>query len=314
MLNVNSKRLCNAVIENAERLQVEVTCCGNRATILDFGTDRIGTIRGGIELAKICLADLADVRVLPGNISGCPMPLLQVTTDYPLLACIGSQYAGWPFSTERFFSMCSGPARVCRGREEILLAYELNQAESEAVGIFEANQIPNDSDLLEFADQCRLDAANVTICIARTGSLPGVLQVVARSIETALHKLFELGFDLRKVQRAIGTAPVPPVSQDDYQCMGWTNDAILYGGDVILWVKEVDDLPTLARQLPSCTSNEFGRPFIDIFEACERDFYKVDRLLFSPARIALSCIHTGQTVVAGELRPDLLKSSFGWML
>ncbi len=312
LLNSNAKRLCNSVTAEAALLDVRVTHCGHGATILDFGTDRIGTLRAGIELAKICMADLADIRLLPGNIEGYPLPLLQVMTDHPLRACIASQYAGWPFSTERFFSMCSGPARVCRGREEILTAYELHQSESEAVGVFEANQIPDDNDLLEFADQCGLDVAHVTICIARTGSLPGILQIVARSVETAMHKLFERGFDLRKVQRAIGTAPLPPSSQDDYQSMGWTNDAILYGGDVTLWVDGVDDLQTLARQLPSCTSDEFGKPFIEIFAAFDRDFYKVDRQLFSPARITLTCIRSGETVVAGELRPDLLQSSFGW--
>ena len=39
--------------------------------------------------------------------------------------------------------------------------------------------------------------------------------MVARSVETALHKLHELKFDLNQIVSAFGTAPLPPVATKD---------------------------------------------------------------------------------------------------
>ena len=71
-------------------------------------------------------------------------------------------------------------------------------------------------------------------------SLAGTIQVVARSVETALHKLHELKFDLKQVVSGFGTAPLPPVATDFLHAIGRTNDAILYGGRVIVWVRADD--------------------------------------------------------------------------
>ena len=114
------------------------------------------------------------------------------------------------------------------------------------------------------------------------------------------------------MQRAIGLAPIPPVGSDDYRSMGWTNDSMLYGAEVQLWVSNPDDIYSLVDQLPSSTSKDFGRPFAEIFEEYDRDFYKVDRKLFSPARVTVNCLATGKSATAGELRYDLLASSFDW--
>ena len=311
-LNNTAFQLCQSAQEYAEAMDVRVVRHENGGTVLDFGIDRLGTILGGIRLSEICLSGQAQVTMVSDAMPGYPLPAIQVVTDHPLAACIASQYAGWPFSTERFFSMCSGPARLARGREEILTEYNLATSERNMVGIMEASQLPDDNDLVEFAQQCQRDVADVVVCIARTSSLPGSMQVVARSVETALHKLHEIGFDLTRVQRAIGVAPLPPVGSDDYQSMGWTNDAILYGSHVMLWLSQVDDIYALADRLPSCTSDEFGQPFVQIFEKYDRDFYRVDRMLFSPARVTLNCVSDGKVVSSGAVRLDLLQSSFAW--
>ena len=311
LLNQQAKELCEQAASNGDALDVRSTTTEGGATILDFGTDRLGTLSGGIELSRICMSGLAQISIVPSPVAGITLPFVQVITDNPVESCMASQYAGWPFSTEQYFSMCSGPARLKRGREELLQQYELTTSAPEAVGIFESQQLPDENDLQEFAEQCSCQLSDVTVCVAKTSSLPGSMQVVARSVETAMHKLFELEFDLKKVQRAVGLAPLPPTGTDDYKSMGWTNDAILYGGDVVLWIEDEEDIKELVAKLPSSSSSDFGRPFVEIFEECDRDFYKVDRLLFSPARVTVINTSSGQTITAGKLRPDLLQSSFG---
>ena len=109
-------------------------------------------------------------------------------------------------------------------------------------------------------------------------------------------------------------APLPPVAADDLVGIGRTNDAILYGGEVTLWVRDDDArLAEIGPQVPSCASRDYGEPFAAIFERYGRDFYKIDPLLFSPAVVTLVNLTSGKSHRFGELRPDVLARSFSFL-
>ena len=94
--------------------------------------------------------------------------------------------------------------------------------------------------------------------------------------------------------------------------MGRTNDAIIYGGRVHLFVTgPADDARMLAEALPSRGSRDFGAPFRTIFERFQGDFYAIDPMLFSPAETLVTAIDTGQTFRAGAVDATLLDASFG---
>jgi methenyltetrahydromethanopterin cyclohydrolase len=119
-----------------------------------------------------------------------------------------------------------------------------------------------------------------------------------------------LGFDVRRVVSGVGTAPIPPVARDDLRAIGRTNDCILYGGDARFVVRAGDDeLEALARSLPASASSDYGTPFYDIFKRYEGDFYKIDKLLFSPARVWLTSATSGRTFSGGRLAPAVLEQS-----
>lgn len=281
------------------------------ATVLDFAGGGHGTIAAGLKLAEICMGGLGRVSLYPSAGGEIPLPRIGVTTDHPLLACIASQYAGWPLTSNNFFAMCSGPARVNRGKEDILKQYRLVHPATQAVGVLETDLIPNRQTVIDFADQCSIQPGNAILCVAPTASLPGSIQVVARSIETALHKLHELGFDLRTVDSGCGWAPLPPMAKDDLQALGRTNDAILYGGSVNLFVNTTDEaIEKVIGAVASCHSKDFGTPFLDVFNRYDRDFYRIDKLLFSPAEVIISNRSTGHLFRSGEIRNDILRQSF----
>jgi methenyltetrahydromethanopterin cyclohydrolase len=94
--------------------------------------------------------------------------------------------------------------------------------------------------------------------------------------------------------------------------MGRTNDAILFGGSVELNVKGTDAAAEkLAQDLPSCASKDYGRLFGDIFKAVNMDFYKIDPLLFSPAKVTINNVETGNRFNGGALNEALIEQSFG---
>src|SRR5262249_18374313 len=157
----------------------------------------------------------------------------------------------------------------------------------------------------KIASQCGVALEKVTLLVARTASLAGTIQVVARSVETALHKLHELGYDLKNIVSGFGSAPLPPVAADDLVGIGRTTAAVLYGGEVTLWVRDSDErLAAIGPRIPSSASHDFGEPFAAIFERYGRDFYKIDPLLFSPAVVTLMNLTSGKPHRFGQPRPD----------
>jgi methenyltetrahydromethanopterin cyclohydrolase len=296
---------------NAGALRVAVQQTTAGARVIDCGIQARGGLQAGLGLARVCLAGQADVSVLPGAVDGVPCPLIQVATDHPVSACMASQYAGWQISEGKFFAMGSGPMRAAYGKEELFDHIQAREQSPVAVGVLETGKLPDDAVIEYLAGKLGIAANKLTLLAAPASSLAGNVQVVARSIETALHKLHTLHFDLSQVIAGFGTAPLPPVAVNELHAIGRTNDAILYGGRVTLWVDaEEAQLIGLGPKVPSASSPDHGSPFTAIFERYNRDFYKIDPALFSPAQVAFQNVRSGRTHCFGELAPDVLRRSF----
>lgn len=310
-LNELAYRRLSKLLDDPAPFRVAVRRLDCGAVIVDAGIDAIGGLSAGLEFASICLADKASVSLGSGPVSVWPGPWVTVSTDWPMKACMASQYAGWSIAKGKYFAMASGPMRAAAGKEPLIGELGVKEESSRVVGVLETRKIPPDEVAQEIAKACGVPTHEVFLLVAPTASQAGTLQVVARSIETALHKLHELKFDLSQVESGWGTAPLPPVAKDDLTAIGWTNDAVLYGASVSLWVNGDDaSIQDVVEKVPSSASPDFGRPFLEIFERYQRDFYKIDPLLFSPARVTICNRKTGNVFVAGAPRPDLLAASY----
>ncbi|MCU0960322.1 MAG: methenyltetrahydromethanopterin cyclohydrolase [Pirellulaceae bacterium] len=310
-LNEQATRVVQEVIARADRLRVAVSAPPQACCVIDCGVAVPGGLAAGCYLAEACLAGLGHVQVGPGPDGIWSGPWVTVQTDHPLAACMAAQYAGWPLSYGKYFAMGSGPMRAARGKEPLFERIGCLEQATRAVGILESSGLPPDEVQRDIARQCGVEPENVTLLVAPTASLAGTVQIVARSIETALHKLYELGFDLTRVVAGWGRAPLPPVAADFLTGIGRTNDAILYGARVTLWVRGDDaSLCELGPRVPSRASSDFGRPFAEIFDHYERDFYRIDPLLFSPAEVHLVNLDTGRTHRHGQPEAAILATSF----
>jgi methenyltetrahydromethanopterin cyclohydrolase len=296
----------------ADELRVAVHRLASGARVIDAGIDAPGGLGAGRVLAELCMGGLGHVDMAMLTIDGESWPAVQVWTDHPPDACMASQYAGWAINPEGFFAMGSGPLRA-KARVEKELFGKLGYAEDATRGVLvlEGRTLPTDQVARWIAGKAGMDPAAMTIAVAPTASLAGGVQIVARSIETGLHKMDTLGFDVRKVVSAIGIAPLPPVAKSDMRAIGRTNDAVLYGAQARYTVRaEDDELASLAERLPSSLSADYGTPFYDIFKRYDNDFYKIDPLLFSPAEVWLTSVMSGRTFHAGSVNVDVLRASF----
>ncbi len=311
-LNEKALRLADHMAATAASLRIAVATTPNGARILDCGIAVEGGLQAGLAMARVCLAGQAEVALVPGSWDDLPVPLVQIHSDHPVLACMASQYAGWQVSVGKFFAMGSGPMRAAYGKEELFDRIPGREQASAAVGVLEAHKLPGDDVTAYLAERLNLSPSKLTLLAAPASSQAGNVQVVARSLETALHKLYELKFDLGQIVSGYGAAPLPPVAADFLGAIGRTNDAILYGGQVVLWVRADDEqLAEVGPKVPSSASPDHGAPFADIFERYQRDFYRIDPLLFSPARIVFQNLKSGRCHVFGRIEREILRRSFG---
>jgi methenyltetrahydromethanopterin cyclohydrolase len=310
-LNERANLVADELERGAARFRVGVTGVAG-ARVIDCGGAVPGSLAAGLLMARACLADLGEVAYVPCPVAELGGPAVQVTTDDPVRACLASQYAGWQVTAGKYFAMASGPMRALAAREELFHHIPGKEDAPVAVGILETNQHPTADVVAAVVEKLPPVAERLTLLVAPTTSIAGTTQVVARSVETALHKLHELKFDVTQVVSGYGVAPLPPVSPDFGQAIGRTNDAILYGAAVTLWVRADDELlDQLGPKVPSAASPDHGAPFAEVFARYGHDFYKIDPLLFSPAVVAFYNLKTGRCHRFGRTEPGLLRKSFG---
>jgi len=310
-LNERAWQIADAMAANAAALRIAVRKLPGGARVIDAGVDAPGGFGAGRALSEICTAGLADIAYPPVPIGGDTWPGVRVWTDHPAVSCMASQYAGWAIQVGKYFAMGSGPLRAHARVEKELFA-KLGYAEQAERGVLvlETRTLPTDEVAAWVGQKAGLTPSQLTFVVAPTASLAGGLQIAARILETGLHKMDTLGFDVNKIVSGVGTAPLPPVAKNDLRAIGRTNDCILYGGQARYTVNaEEAELAALVPRIPSSASKDYGTPFYDIFKRYDSDFYKIDPLLFSPAEVWLTSVQSGKTYHAGHVNPEVLRAS-----
>ena len=318
-LNESGLRIAERALAEAVPLGIEAAASGG-VRVIDCGVKAVGSDAAGLALAEVALAGLGRVWIEPvgghdaafaADWPACPWPVVAVQSDAPVAACLASQYAGWKVSADGYFAMASGPIRAAIGREPLFETIGLRERVAAAVGLLEASKLPPPEVCHRLAAEAGVRAESLLLLVARTASRAGTLQVIARSLETALHKLHEAGFDLGRIERGVGRAPLAPVAANDLAAIGCTNDAILYGGRVTLEVHGDDaSLAAIGPRSVSRSSPAYGEPFATLFTKAGGDFYAIDPNLFAPAFVEFVNLDTGRRHRFGGLAPEIVAASF----
>jgi methenyltetrahydromethanopterin cyclohydrolase len=311
-LNDKAQRIVDGMIRDAERLRINVSKGPSGENLIDAGAKAPGGIEAGLRMAEAAMGGLGTISAgFDRSLKKWPLTI-EVRSSQPVLACLASQYAGWNLSSGKYFAMGSGPARALARVEPLYEKLTYKDTASSAVLLLETAEPPPEAVVQKVVHATGIAADRLTFLYAPTQSLAATVQIVSRVLEVALHKANDLGFALENIVDGIGASPIPAPHPDFLTAMGRTNDAIIYGGLVQLFVKgPANDARTLAEKLPSLASRDFGEPFARIFEQFRGDFYAIDPLLFSPAEVIVTAIETGDTFRAGGRDEMMLERSLG---
>lgn len=284
------------------------------ATIIDAGLRVKGGFNAGKTVTEICMGGLGEARIFREKLGDIELPSIFVYTDHPALATLGAQFAGWQIQKGDFFAIGSGPARALALKpSDIYREIDYKDESDVAVVVLETGQEPPESVIKHLSSECGVSPSNLYIVLVPTTSIAGSTQVSGRIVETGLHKLSKLGIKPLSIQCAWGSAPIAPTHPKFVEAMGKTNDVILYGGTAYYTLEHEDDIKLKATlsMAPSSASKHYGKPFKEIFEEANRDFYKIDPNLFAPARIIVNNVVTGSVFQVGEINHKVLKKALG---
>lgn len=313
-MNESARAIARTMLRDAAHLGVElsVTACG--AEVLDCGIHAAGSPEAGRFYAMACLGGCGQVELGAMTMGRHWTPSVTVRVNEPVRGCMASQYAGWLIKGDEerhYFAMASGPARALYGGEELFREIGCREESDVALLALETRLYPPDSVLEYIASGCGVNPENLMVLLAPSASVVGSVQVAARIVETGLHKLHALGFDIGCVSTGWGEAPIAPIAANDGQAIGWTNDAILYGGRAWYIVScEDEQIEAILPKLPACSSPDYGVPFFELLRRHSWDFYQIDPMLFSPAVVYVNNAQTGKTYVAGRLNEALLEDQW----
>jgi methenyltetrahydromethanopterin cyclohydrolase len=309
-INVRALEIVQQMIQDAEALSVSVSKLDNGASVVDAGIAVPGSLEAGLMFARICLGGLGSVALCQLPLGGAWLPGVTVSVSHPVVACMASQYAGWAVKADGFFAMASGPARALYAGEPLFEVVAYRDRAAVAVLALEGRELPSAAVADKVARKCGVASDQVYLLIAPTASLVGSVQVAARVVETGLHKMHEVGYDIDTVIAGFGTCPLAAIAKKDLRAIGRTNDAVLYGGRAWYTVRAEDaQIEDVIERLPSSASPDHGTLFYDLFKRYDGDFYKIDPLLFSPAEVCINNITSGRTFQAGAVEPELIRAS-----
>src|SRR5437763_345828 len=161
-MNRRALWLVEALLAHSAERRIASRMMEGGGRFVDCGIETRGGLLAGVDLARVCLADLALVTVVPAEIAGRPVPAIQVVTDHPVQACLASQYAGWAISEEKYFAMGSGPMRAAAGTEAIYDVIGFRETAEAVVGVLETRTPPTPAVVAKIASACRVAPAQVT--------------------------------------------------------------------------------------------------------------------------------------------------------
>lgn len=306
-------RLLEKLKKNARLYGVKVEKTDLGHTVIDAGINVKGGFQAGKIITEICMGGCAKAEIAPWSYGSFILPSIQVYSDHPVIATLGSQYAGWQINDKGYFAIGSGPARALALKpKNIYREIKYHDDFDKGIIILEAEKHPPKEIVERFTRDCGISSEDLAIILTPTASIAGGTQVAGRIVETGVHKLRRLGLNPNSIIHAFGSAPIPPIHPKFVKAMARTNDSILYGGVAHFVVENEDDeiLMKMADKAPSMASKSYGRPFIEIFKEAKCDFYKIDPDLFAPAVVIINNAETGKTYMHGRINPEALAESF----
>ena len=310
-VNRGAMTLVTELIERADELRIEIATTTAGATVIDMGQRVTGSWEAGRLYAEITMGGLGSVSFGDFELGGQHLRSVLVSTEHPIEACWVSQKHANRRPGDPHDVILAGPAKALLNPVDPYVAQAgYRETHRRAVAPLQLERSVTDDDIAWLARACQLPPRDIFVLVAPTPSLVCAVQVAARSVDNAMHRLHSAGLELEAVESLQGSAPVPPRVEDELSALGRINDSLMYGTQVHAQVRYGGDLLAMATEVASQPSESRGRPFLEILAAAGNDFHNVSLDVFCIAEMSITDVASDSSATAGGLSHDLLWKSF----
>ena len=237
--------------------------------------------------------------------------LIEVHTSTPVLACLGSQYAGWSLAAskeetggKKFFSLGSGPARALAVKEPLFDELGYRDRHERGALVMEVDRLPPQVVIDKVLRDCALAPDNLTLIVTPTHSVAGTVQVVARvrrgcAAQGACARRAISARSSRAAARRRCRRPRPTPSRR------WAAPTTPFSTAAACTSRVRHDAVARAARRASCRrairATTGGRSPTSS-RSFNYDFYQIDPALFAPAEVWVSSLESGATWHGGRRR------------
>lgn len=312
MVSVNdgAAAIAERMIADAASLGVEVSQHRSGATLIDC-------TRGGHEAGRLyaeaTMGGLASVELGTRTVAGHDLVMVAVETNRPLEACWVAQKHADRAPGDPADIILAGPAkaRFVPTDPTVAAAGYIDRGQK-VVAPLQVDRALTDDDFDWLARRCQVEPRDLYVLVAPSDSVVCAVQVVARTVDNAMHRLVSAGVGLFEVERLAGEAPLPPDGGDARQRLGRINDSLMYGSSVRATVSYEGELQAVADEVASQPADLRGLTFLEMFDRFDGDFHQIPLDVFCITSIEVRHPSSGSVAFAGRIDEARLAELLGY--
>lgn len=299
---------------NQAGLQIKFHTCQNGATVIDMGVHQPAGFQAGKYFTQVSLGGLGQLRFTKTKYGKYYIPCATMFVDHPHVAELAAHCAFLRVHHCGVEKNFSGPARA-KHHDDYSAATGYHDAGTKyAVVAYQIDYLPAEGLVAQLAEKVGVRPENLYLMVARTGTMTGSIHIAARNVEQTVPTLLDKGFPVASIVHAMGTAPILPPLDDEWDAYGRVNDALIYGQETNLWVDCEDEAITsltdrLTMDQPG-NGEVYGRPFKEIFASCNNDWCQLPREWDAPSKVNFYNLRTGNSFSVGSHNKAVLLADF----
>ena len=174
-------KIAQKFLDNPEFYGVTVSKSTAGATIIDAGVNEKGGFQAGKKLTELCMGGAGKAQLGFKTYGDLTLPSITVTSDFPAIAMLGSQFAGWRIKDGDQIAIGSGPVRALALKpKDVFEEIGYKDQSDKAVLTLESNALPSDALIEKVAAASNIKSENLIVVVAPTASIAGLTQVAGQ--------------------------------------------------------------------------------------------------------------------------------------
>lgn len=286
---------------------------GNGAVVVDMGVEAKGGFLAAKRFTEAGLGGLGELTYRTMPVGDYLLPVAAIHVDRAVVAELGSHDSFLYVEWRGVRLSVAGPIRAVNGSDPYARPVPYRDpAPGKVVATIQTDRLPDEALLEIIAGEAGVNAGDIYLLAAKTGTLTGAAQVCARNVEQSMPSLLDHGFPMDAIVQACGYAPIPAVVDDEILAYGRVNDGLVYGQETDLYVDCEDaEIERLVEVLPFCKNKDvYGTPFEVLFARCGNLWRNVPRPWDAPCKVNFFNLRTGNHYYIGALHHGVLERAF----